>query len=146
MSWLIQLLQCTVKTSGKSAVQRISHCCIPLNSAFFNPSMGTYCTVWGLNISPEPVFVDLLRRPDRFPAWWAGTTTLFLYWPARLNRLAKSESIPGLHKRWQIRALVLYVSAQKGRGDFCIWTAHAIEAKKTRELSRSLKKCSEVAG
>jgi hypothetical protein len=28
---------------------------------------------------------------NRFPAWRAGTTTLFLYWPAMLHRLAESN-------------------------------------------------------
>ncbi len=36
-------------------------------------------------------------------AWRAGTLTLFVYRHARLHRLA--ESIPGLLKRLQIRAL-----------------------------------------
>ncbi len=61
---------------------------------------------------PEPVFVRSSRpfkEPrNRFPAWRACTTTLFVV-PARqatwVGGIGLSESIPGLHKRLQIRAL-----------------------------------------
>jgi hypothetical protein len=57
---------------------------------------------------PEPVFVDLLRSPgiDYLP-WRAGTKTLFVVlarqatWAGEID---SSESMPGLHKRLQIRA------------------------------------------
>jgi hypothetical protein len=55
----------------------------------------------------EPVFVNLLRSPGiDFPilAGRYDSTTYLSYRPARLHRLV--ESIPGLHKRLQIRALV----------------------------------------
>jgi hypothetical protein len=46
---------------------------------------------------------------NRFPAWRAGTTTLFFV-PARqatyVGKIDSWESIPGLHKRQQIRALL----------------------------------------
>ncbi len=47
------------------------------------------------------------------PAWRAGTATLFVV-PARQTTypggVDSSESIPGLHKRLQIRALNSYLS------------------------------------
>jgi hypothetical protein len=61
-------------------------------------------------MSTEFVFVDLLRRPgidSQIPAWRAGMTTFVK--PARqateAGGIDSSESIPGLHKRLQIRAL-----------------------------------------
>ncbi len=47
---------------------------------------------------------------NRFPAWRAGTTTLFFV-PAcqatyKAGRIHSSESISGLHKRLQVRAQV----------------------------------------
>jgi hypothetical protein len=51
---------------------------------------------------------------NRFSAWRAGTTTLFFV-PARL-----AESIPGLHKRLQIRAQPLSHDAG-GNSDFIIF-------------------------
>ncbi len=45
-------------------------------------------------------------KVQKFEGWRAGTITLYLtYRPAKLHRLA--ESIPGLLKRIQIRALYL---------------------------------------
>ncbi len=65
--------------------------------------------------SIPPAFVTRARtcKPfkeprNRFPSWRSGTTTLFVG-PARQTTKAGgidfSESIPGLHKRLQIRAL-----------------------------------------
>ncbi len=45
---------------------------------------------------------------NRFPAWRAGTKTLFVALARQATKVGKinsSESIPGLHKRLQIRAL-----------------------------------------
>ncbi len=52
--------------------------------------------------NPEPVSVDLFKEPrNRFPAWRACTTTLFVV-PARQATqdvgVDSSESNPGLHK------------------------------------------------
>ncbi len=67
-------------------------------------------------MAPEPLPMAWARicKPfkeprNRFPAWEAGTTTLFVV-PAGMQateagRIDSSESIPGLHKRLQIRAL-----------------------------------------
>jgi hypothetical protein len=64
----------------------------------------------GIELSYRParaLFCRSFKEPrDRFPAWWAGTTTLFVL-PAR-QAIARgidfSESILGLLKRLQIRA------------------------------------------
>ncbi len=57
---------------------------------------------WGRNCKS-------FKKPrNRFPAWWAGTTNLFVV-PAlqatKAGAIDSSESIPGPHKRLQIRAL-----------------------------------------
>ncbi len=58
---------------------------------------------------------------NRFSACRVGTTTLFVV-PARLateaGRIDSSESIPGLYKRLQIRALIL-PPMTKGTGEGC---------------------------
>jgi hypothetical protein len=56
------------------------------------------------NLAPEPEFVNILRSPgiDSQPGGWVRPPYL-AYRPAWLHRLA--ESIPGLLKRLQIRAL-----------------------------------------
>jgi hypothetical protein len=59
-----------------------------------------------ITISPESVFVSLLRSPGiGSRSWRAGKQPYLSYRPARLHRLA--ESIPGLLKRSQIRAQVI---------------------------------------
>ncbi len=54
------------------------------------------------------IFKPFKEPRNRFPSWRSGTTTLFVG-PARQTTYAGgidfSESIPGLHKRLQIRAL-----------------------------------------
>jgi hypothetical protein len=46
-----------------------------------------------LQVKFEPEFVNILGEPrNRFPAWWAGMTTLFDVPARQLHRLA--ESIP----------------------------------------------------
>ena len=59
------------------------------------------------NIYTEPVFVDLFRSPE-IDSRRAGTTTLFGA-PGRqatqADEIDSSDSIPGLHKHLQIRAL-----------------------------------------
>jgi hypothetical protein len=56
------------------------------------------------NLAPEPEFINILRSPgiDSQPGRWVRQPYL-TYRPAWLHRLA--ESIPGLLKRLQIRAL-----------------------------------------
>jgi hypothetical protein len=61
---------------------------------------------------PEPEFVNLFKEPmNRFPTWRIGPTALFDV-PARLITLAGGidslESSPELHKRLQIRDLLIY--------------------------------------
>jgi hypothetical protein len=57
-------------------------------------------------IQAEPEFVNFFKETrNRFPAWGAGTTTLF-YVPAhQAGGIGSLESIPGLLKRLPIRAL-----------------------------------------
>jgi hypothetical protein len=60
-------------------------------------------------IFPNPEPVNLLR--NRFPDWRASTTTLFIVpacQPTQAGGIDTSESIPGLHKRLQIRAQRYY--------------------------------------
>ncbi len=59
-----------------------------------------------------PVFVDQLRSPESIPSL-AGRYVRS-YWAARLQRLV--ESIPGLHKRLQIRVLYLILSSSCEEG------------------------------
>ncbi len=67
-----------------------------------NGSKGSVRDSWGTNFCKNPRKSASLPCPfkeprSQFPAWWAGTTTLYLtYRPARLHRPA--ESIPGLLK------------------------------------------------
>ncbi len=63
---------------------------------------------WILHVwRSEPVFADLFRRPGiDFQPGGPVRQPYFSYRPVRLHRLAKS--IPGLHKRLQIRAQVYF--------------------------------------
>ncbi len=70
---------------------------------------------------PEPVLVDLLRRPgtDSHP----GVPVRQPYLsdrPPRLHRLA--ESIPGLHKRLQIRAKFSALDDQPIQANQILWS------------------------
>ncbi len=60
----------------------------------------------------EPVFVNLLRSPEIDSKHGGRVRQPFLsYWPASVHRLA--ESIPGLLKHLQIRALERYIGTEK---------------------------------
>jgi hypothetical protein len=71
----------------------------------------------GMNSARARIFRPFKKPKNRFPAWRAGTTTLFVV-PARqatwAGEIDSSESIPGLHKRLQMRALA-YVAWRAGR-------------------------------
>ncbi len=92
-----------------------------------NPTTGQFfrrhfALVSILLISPCSALIrDRICRPfkgaqESIPTWWAGTTTLFVV-PAPTGyvgcEIDSSESIPGLHKRLQIRALDFYLLLQE---------------------------------
>ncbi len=63
-----------------------------------------------------------MEPKNRFSGWRAGATTLFVV-PARqatyAGEIDSSESIPGLHKRLQIRALRKIRERGADDGDIC---------------------------
>jgi hypothetical protein len=76
-------------------------------SALSYPSLAPFYT--GPAILRARICIPLKEPRYRFPAWRAGTKSLFVVlarqatWASEID---SSESIPGLHKRLQIRAQV----------------------------------------
>ncbi len=68
----------------------------------------SYAPRFVVSTKPEPEFVNLLKEPrNRFPAWQAGTTTLFdvpAYQATKAAVVNSLESIPGLLNSLKIRA------------------------------------------
>jgi hypothetical protein len=56
------------------------------------------------SLSRARICIPFMEPRNRFPARRAGTTTLFVVLARQAGGIDSSESIPGLHKRLQIRA------------------------------------------
>jgi hypothetical protein len=83
--------------------------------------------------SPYSICRPFKEPRNRFPAWRVGTTTLFVVQACQAawaGGIGSSESIPGLHKRLQIRAqdtLSLYCTTLLGNINIsAVQSMHAV--------------------